>query len=64
MSPEAFGSVTDEAVLYLAGHVLEISPFAQDARIQPQGDEDLKRTLYGQRYLELRLSSVAHVAVF
>lgn len=49
------GPLRDDAIAYAAAHMMSIDPFAEDARMEPEGgDPGLSSTVYGRRFMALR----------
>ena len=55
VDPTAWGEREEDAILHLSGHLIETSPYGEDARIKPAGgDKELATTTYGARLLQMR----------
>ena len=50
LNETAFGETHDQAVKYMAAHLVALSPGGEFARLDPNEQEDGARTLYERQY--------------
>jgi hypothetical protein len=63
LNAHAFGDVHDQAVKYMAAHLVSLSPGGQFARLDPNEEEDGARTLYERQYLALQRGVIGAMVV-
>jgi len=50
LNPSAFGALYDQAVKYMACHLVALSPSGEFARLDPKDQDDGARTTYERQY--------------
>lgn len=63
LSASAFGDQHDQAVKYMAAHLVALSPGGEFARLDPSKEEDGARTLYERQYLAVQKGVIGAMVV-
>lgn len=53
LNAHAFGDAHDQAIKYMAAHLVALTPNGEFARLDPNEEEDGARTLYERQYMTL-----------
>lgn len=63
LNATAFGETHDQAVKYMAAHLVALSPGGEFARLDPNEESDGARTLYERQYMTLQRGVIGAMVV-
>ena len=63
LNASAFGEMHDQAVKYMAAHLVALSPGGEFARLDPNAEEDGARTLYERQYMAIARGVIGAMVV-
>ena len=63
LNASAFGTMHDQAIKYMAAHLVALSPNGEFARLDPNEQNDGARTTYERQYLSIQRGVIGAMVV-